>query len=140
MTLGAKPVAGDKMPELSTAIEEYKLLTEEFRFLMTRCMQAGALCLAISGFAAKLISDTKSAETALLLAVLTFVLNSGIFYVAHHFRSMIYHVLNRLVFLSEQLGTQQPHPVMWGYYTWVVVFGLIQIALAALLVLCMQRM
>jgi hypothetical protein len=139
MTLGADPIAGESIPETSTAVEEYKLQVEETRFLMTRYMQAGAIYLALIGFAAKLTMDTSSLQIALLVAVIAFFLNLGTFYVAGHFRSMVYHALNRVALLADHLGTQQPHPMMWGYYIGLITFAVIQVALGILVVFCALR-
>ncbi len=136
MTLSKKPVARDDYPlDNKQILEEYKLLIEERRFVMTRYMQGIAIYLALMGFAIKEIVSIPSFTIATLLGIFVSCLNILTYYGAVCFRSMAYHALNREAILADRLKMQRPHPLIWGYYGGIIGFTLSQIALIAIIVL-----
>ena len=113
-------------PEL--ALEEYKILTTEAQFVMTRYMQMLALYLfAIGALVSELVQAPDLTITVLWIVGLT-ILNFGAFYGARRFRSMAYHSLNRLALLAEHFRMQKPHPMIWGNRAGVGVFLSVQFA------------
>ncbi len=116
MHLAYKPLPRTDVPRDNLVLEEYKVIVEESRFVMSRYMQALIIHIALMGFAAKEIAAAPTGAIALTLALAVFVLNFGAYYGAVCFRSMAYHALNRQAVLADNLGIQRPHPMIWGYY------------------------
>jgi len=107
---------------LEFELEEYKQVLEERRFVMTRCMQAIGLYLALSGFAVKQLLDARSPVLLCLLAVILTLLNGVAVWAAGRFRSMATQAMSRESYFVQRYNLQQMHSLFWGYYgAWLLV-------------------
>ncbi len=136
MKIVYKPVPRKDLPVEGLVLEEYKMVAEESRFVMTRYMQAVVIHIALMGFVAKEIIAEKTTAIALTIALSVFILNFGGYYCAGRFRSMAFHALNRETVLADHLGFQQPHAMVWGYYIGLVWITLSEISL--LILMCLK--
>jgi predicted PurR-regulated permease PerM len=100
---------------LNFKFEEYKYISEQSKFVMTRYMQAGALYLALSGFVIKEIVSTPNVVLAYLVAFFFFSINILFYLAARKFRDMAYHWLNKQKDIADDFGFHRPYSMMWGY-------------------------
>lgn len=135
MKLEDKPVARSEAPDEDKILEEYKILVEESRFVMTKYMQALGLYLALMGFGVKEILSASSAEYTIIITFLMSCLNVLTYYGANKFRSMAYHSLVRQTILADYLKMQHPHAMVWGYYAGIACFTIFQILLLIIIIL-----
>lgn len=111
-----KSFTNDTLPKNDDlAIEEYKLLFDERRFIMTRYMQGIVVYIAVVAFIARdFFSLTDESIKYLFLVGMT-VVNCIAFYSSHKFLKMVHHALNREAILADHLGLQKSLPLTWGY-------------------------
>jgi hypothetical protein len=129
------PQALDRVPvDKNIALEEYKLLISERRFIMERYMQSLILYPVIVGYTFKELLAAQSSVTAIAFAVFIMVVNSGYLYAVNHFRSMAYHAIRREERIARFLKMQLPHSYMWGYYAGVGAFTTTYVLALCLLV------
>lgn len=115
----------------SGLLEEYKLLEQQARFVMTSYMQGLGLYLALVGFGIREVLESKDGlRTVALIGALTCG-NILAVYGAGHFRRMAYHALNRQSELADRLGFQGPYPMLWGYKAGIASFILVQLGMIA---------
>ncbi|MBI3265379.1 MAG: hypothetical protein HYZ58_19795 [Acidobacteria bacterium] len=115
----------------NAVLEEYKLLDQQARFVMTSYMQALALYLALVGIG---LREVLQAKGNFRIIVLTSALTCGnvlAVYAARHFRCMAYHALNRQSALAKQLNFQAPYPMLWGYHVGISSFFVVQLGIIA---------
>ena len=124
---------GSEAPKAEFELEEYKQVLCERRFVMTRFMQAVALYLALSAFAAKEMVEM-DVHVASMLEVCFTVLNVLALYVAKHFRRMADQALQRERHFVERFGVRQMYELFWGYKAAVLFVGTAQVATLSFLV------
>lgn len=116
-------------PERSVdlVLEEYKLLVEERRFIMTRYMQAFAVYLTVVGLSIKgIIGTVKQDEQLYLLALVTSFNFIGAL-AATYFAKMAKHCMMREIDNARLLGFQEPSNHAWGYWVILLIFFTIEI-------------
>ncbi len=123
------------MPPNPIALEEYRYLVEEARFLGTRYMQFGVIYLAFVGFAIKEIFSTGSSLHTLLLACFSFCLNFVAYFIAYWVKRMMDHAFHRATNLADHLGLQRPHSMKWVFCISTLVFAGGHVLFAILIVL-----
>ncbi len=135
MVLEDKPIAKSDLPARVNILEEYKLLTEESRFVMTRYIQALGLYLALIGFGVKEVLSTPANEISLIIAVFITCFNGLGYYGARKFKGMAYHALNRQALLADHLDMQRPYPMTWGYRSGIACLIISQISLIIIIII-----
>jgi hypothetical protein len=125
--------SSDITDDMKLVLEEFKVVSEEARNIMTRYVQMLALYVAVVGFLAPEMVNKKSIETNLLWLSGISLLNGGAYVAARRFRNMAYHYLDRLDILAKHLKFQKPHPMIWGYKVGVRLFFGVQIIVTAYL-------
>jgi hypothetical protein len=112
--------------------EEYKVVEEKIKFIITRYMQGLALYLALGGFALKEIVAIPTSGIAVGLAGLVTCLNILTYIAAGNFRKMADHAIDKQQEIALELDMQAPYPLVWGYYAGVVCMVLTQLAIIGL--------
>ncbi len=120
MKYAYKPISNEELPEKDLILEEYKILSEQSRFIMTRYMQALIVHLAFMGYVLVQLSNSPSKKMSIIITTVVLLVNIVSFYAASWFKSMAYHSLNRQAILADTLGFQRPHPMIWGYYGGII--------------------
>jgi hypothetical protein len=113
--------------QIRLQLEEYRQLTLERRFVMTRYMQAIALYLALSYFGLRELTTTPSLPIVAVMTTLFTFLNGLGLYAASHFRNMAIHATVREALLAKKMNFQQPHDLLWGYRSGVLLVGATQV-------------
>lgn len=119
---------------LQIALEEYRQVVEERRFVMTRYVQAIGLYLALAGFGLKELIAAPSEVVVWLLSALFTALNTIALYAAQRFKSMAMHAINREITLAQRLQVQGPHSLIWGYAGGVLTVLLFELAIVLIAV------
>ena len=94
---------------------------------MLRYMQALAFYLAIVAFTMNLFLSLNSRTTLILVFIVVELLNLMAIVIATHFRKLVYHSLNRETSLADKFGFQKPYPLIFGYYSAIVVVVMIML-------------
>lgn len=115
-------------------LEEYKVLVDQSRFVMTRYMQAIAIYMALIGFSLKEVVAVNKPHIMFVLLTIIFCLNFVAYYAAIHFRRMAYHALDKQTEVANKLSFQPPYPMAWGFYAGIVLVTLVQIAIIFIVV------
>jgi small-conductance mechanosensitive channel len=113
-------------------LDEYKEVINERRFVMTRYMQALALYLALSGFAAKELINTPSLLLLWLMGAAFTLLNGLAIYAAGRFRSMADRAMSRESELALRLNMQEMHDLSWGHRAGVLLVVLDELAVISI--------
>lgn len=109
-------------------LTELHHLVDERRFIMSSYMRALSIYLAAAGYGMKELIDEPNLALALALWL---ALSSGNWvacFMAGRFRSMFLHSYHREKQLRAQLGMEQPHSLLWGYWGGIVLFVMVQLA------------
>jgi sulfite exporter TauE/SafE len=120
---------------LEFALEEYRQVLKERRFVMTRYMQAVGLYLALSGFAVREVVDARTLLWAGIVAGVVTILNGLAFYAAGRFRSMAKKAMQRETEFSNRYGTQTMHDLFWGYWGGIALVSVSQLIVFAAVIL-----
>jgi hypothetical protein len=107
-------------------LEEYRLVEQQARFVMTSYMQGLALYLALVGFGLRQIFESQERTRTFLLIAALSCGNGLAIYAAHHFRKMAYHALDRQTELAKALDFLPPYPMLWGYKAGICSFCIVQ--------------
>ena len=116
-------------------LEEYKVLVDQNRFVMTRYMQAAAIYIALIGFSLKEVITVDQLTIMLILSTLISLLNFVGYYIAIHFRGMAYHTLNKQTEVANKLNFQPPYPLIWGYYSGIILVTVVQLTIILIILL-----
>lgn len=122
----------DGVGQNSMKFEEYKLVEEKIKFIITRYMQGLALYLALGGFALKEIVAIPTCAIAVGLAVVVTFFNILTYIAAGHFLKMADHAIDKQKEIALELDLQAPYPLVWGYRAGVACIMLTQLAIIAL--------
>ncbi|TXT19440.1 MAG: hypothetical protein FD138_4337 [Planctomycetota bacterium] len=134
MKIEPQPRLKTDTPSSDRILDEYKILVDERRFVMTQYVQSLALYIALVGLALRESLATNQIDLSIAVTIFVTCMNFAYWYGARQFRSMAHHALNREALLADVLGFQHPHPMLWGYYCGISAFIISECAVIVLLV------
>ncbi len=114
----------DKPTDL--VLEEYKILVDERRFIMTRYMQAFAVYLTIIGLSLKGILEATEQDERYFLFALVTMFNIVGFFAARYFAKMAMYCMERESYNAKILGYLGPGNHAWGYWIMLSIFIVIE--------------
>ena len=97
-------------------LDEFKHVSEDRRFIMTRYMQAGVIYITTLGFGVKFLLQADTKIVLLTFAIFFESINISAILLARKFRDLAMHSINRETELAKKLNFQPPYSLMWGYW------------------------
>lgn len=118
----------------NVALEEFKSVVAERRFVMTSYMQAIAFYIALVGFVGGQYFAVRTKPEHLFLLAFMLVVNTLAWLGARKFRALADHAIDREAALARDLRVQPPYPLVWGYLYALAMGALIELGVLAELI------
>lgn len=118
----------------SVTLAEFGHVVKERRFVMTSYMRALVIYLGLSGYGLLELSKETIPFLLWVVGILMTVTNGLAIYAAGRFKSMAIHAMQRERQLALQLKMGEPHSMLWGYGSGVILVVVCEITVIGLVV------